>query len=412
MKVCLINETDISGGAARATYRLHKALQNFSIDSELHVNHKLTDDWTVHGPTKTLDIVKVRAKLYLAKYITKLCKTNNPILHSPAIFNSKWPTKINNLNSDIVHLNWINGEMMSIADISRINKPLVWTMHDMWPFCGAEHITDFSERYKIGYFNSNRPSDEAGFDLNKYIWNKKLRYWNKPINIIAPSEWMAQCVKNSFLMKNWDVKVIPNTLDTDFWTPIDKYLSRNLLNLPSDVPLIAFGALGTNQYHKGFDLLFDALKILKDLMPDIEIVIFGESKPKIQIDFGFPVHYLGHITDDLVLKIIYNSVDVMVVPSRTESFGQTASEAQACGTPVVCFDVCGLKDIVLQEITGYLVKAFNTEELAKAIYLILNDELRLKEMSINSRKYAIKKFSNDAVIDLILSYYKKIIDNY
>ena len=149
-------------------------------------------------------------------------------MHSPQIFSSPfWLKAINESDADIIHLHWFQNEMISVSDISKIKKPLVWTLHDMWGFCGAEHIS-YDRRWKEGYLKKNRPVGEGHFDLNRWTWIRKKKYWKDPINIITPSDWMKQNVKISYLMKKWPVYSIPNAIDMKIWKPVDKNLSRNI----------------------------------------------------------------------------------------------------------------------------------------------------------------------------------------
>ena len=108
--------------------------------------------------------------------------------------------------------------MLSIADIGKIKKPIVWTLHDMWAFCGAEHYSQV-DRWRSGYNKKNRPTYESGFDINRWTWLRKLNHWHKPIHIVSPSNWLANCVRESKLMNNWPVSVVPNLLNTDNWKP-------------------------------------------------------------------------------------------------------------------------------------------------------------------------------------------------
>ena len=407
MKIAIVNETDISGGAARATFRLHNALLENNVDSHMYVNHKISDNSTITGADGVTEKIKIRLKLYLARYFSKYNSSSNPIHHSLACFNSKWPKLLNNSNCDLVHLNWINGEMMSVKDIGLIKKPLVWTLHDMWAFCGSEHIS-YDNRFQEGYTSLNNNSKIRGIDLDKWVWKRKKFFWKNPINIVTPSSHMAQCVKNSCLMKEWPVTVIPNAIDTEFWKPIDMRISRNILNLPNDCPLICFGAIGVNQYHKGFDILKSSLKLLKNEIKDLRLIVFGQSRPKNDIDLGFPIHYTGYLNDEISLRLIYSSVNVLVVPSRFESFGQTASEAQACGTPVVAFDFSGPKDIVCHKETGYLAKYCDDQDLAKGIKWTIDNQKKLKK---KSRENAIRKFSYKRVSSDHKKLYSKILES-
>jgi glycosyltransferase involved in cell wall biosynthesis len=408
MNVFQINQSDSLGGAARAAYRIHLAIRQQGEESKMLVNVKCSDDWTVEGPQSLIDKVRARLSPHAAKTIRNLLKTKNLILHSPAIIPSAFPAFINESDVDIVNLHWVAWEMLSISDIAKISKPLVWTLHDMWAFCGAEHYTnDF--RWKEGYVNFNRPIYEEGFDLNKWTWERKLKNWVQPFNLVTPSNWLAECVKKSALMRDWPVTVIPNPLDLRVWRPADKKLARDLLGLPLDLPLVTFGALGggTNPI-KGFDLLVEALGHLRNEGQHFELVVFGQLQPAEAIDFGFPIHYLGHLNDDVALRLVYSSADLMVVPSRLEAFGQTASEAQAGGIPVVGFNVGGLRDIVDHKVTGYLATPYDSVDLAVGIeYVLSNSEKFL--FGAAAQKRAEIYFDSRGVAQKYINLYESIL---
>ena len=339
-----------------------------------------------------------------------LKKTENKIIHSPSVFPSNWVKHINNSNVDIVHLHWIQSEMLSIKDISKIKKPIVWTLHDMWAFCGAEHYSS-DNRWRKGYNPDNRPLYESGFDLNRWTFERKVKYWKNPINIVTPSKWLSNCAKESKLMSNYTVSVIANPINTDVFKPIDKKKAREKLNLPKDIHLILFSAIsGGKDPRKGFDLLVNSLEYLRNDIKTkkFQLVVVGQEKQKLPFNLGFPIHYLGHLNNDLSLRYSYGSADVMVVPSRLEAFGQTASEAHACGLPVVTFNVGGLPDIVEHKKTGYIAKAFDTKDLANGISWVL-DNSEIKKLNFYSREVAKIKFSEKNIADSYIKIYKKLI---
>ena len=371
MNILHVNHSDINGGAARAAYRLHHALRASGVDSTMLVNVAAAGDWTVQGPRNKWEKLAARVRPTLVGPLVKTLNTQNPIIHSPAVLPSNWVERLNASDADVVHLHWVAGEMMSIADIGRIRKPMVWTLHDMWAFCGAEHYTeDF--RWRDGYHRHNRPAHESGFDLNRWTWQRKRKHWRQPIHIVSPSQWLANCARESVLMRDWPVSVVPNCLDTERWKPMAKALARQLLGLPADVPLLLFGAMGGGQDpRKGFDLLAGALQHLRGQVPGMELVVFGQLAPQQPPELGYPVHFTGHLHDDLSLRALYCAADALVVPSRQDNLPNTAVEAQACGTPVVAFDIGGLPDIVEHLHTGYLVKAFDDKDLAAGIAWIV-----------------------------------------
>jgi glycosyltransferase involved in cell wall biosynthesis len=409
LKILHINHSDIGGGAARAAYRIHHALRSSGVDSLMWVNKAAEGDWTVGNFLNKRETVMIQIRSLVSGISRRSMRTANPILHSPAILPSQWVKRINATGADVVHLHWVQGEMLSIADIGRIEKPIVWTLHDMWAFCGAEHLA-WDDRWRDGYRRDNRPAHESGFDLNRWTWQRKRKQWQRPMHIVTPSQWLGDCVRESALMRDWPVSVVPNCLDTDYWTPLDQVLARELLGLPADVPLIAFGSHGANAaHHKGFDLLQAALQHLRDesSLRGLELVIFGQRAPPSPPSLGFPLHYTGHLSDDLSLRVLYSAADAIVIPSRQDNLPNTGVEAHACGTPVVAFNTGGLPDIVEHQRTGYLAKAFDLMDLAAGIKWVLG-EGAVEALGLKARERAVALFSSEVIAAKYRSLYEQM----
>ncbi len=406
MKVIHISNSN-GGGAGGAAYRIHKSLINSGINSEMWVNVLKTEDETVKSSTKIFKKFIIFIRRNAKKLLMIFFKTKNPILHSPSFLSSSWVKNINSSDADVVNLHWVQHEMLSISDISKINKPLVWTLHDMWSFCGAEHVS-WDERWKEGYNIDNRPSHESGFDLNRWTWLRKKKYWKKPIQIITSSTWLMKCVKLSKLMQNWPCETIPNAIDTEFWKPTNKQSARHIFNLPSNVFILAFGSANAIQEpHKGFDLLLEALqKIQRENLIELQLVIFGQKKLQKKIPIDIPIHNLGYL-DDVKLKELYSAVDAVIVPSRKDNFPSVALEAQACGAPVVSFNIGGLPDIIKHQITGYIAEAFDTKALANGIFWVMKN-FKIKKLGQNSRKNVINNFNENLIAKKYVEIYKKV----
>lgn len=409
MRVFALNLSDSVGGAAKAAYRIHQAVRGLGINSSLVVHRKTLNDSDIIGPKTNFEILFDRFRSGIGVLIARLIRTENADYHSPAIFPTFWYQKLNRSNADVVHLHWIHGEMMSVDDLGSIEKPLVWTLHDMWAFSGAEHYSE-ALRWKEGYSQSNRPKGETGFDLNRWAWLRKKKAWKKPIQIVTPSQWLASCVKGSALMRDWPVEVIPNPINVDQWAPVDKKQARDKLGLPQDVPLILFGAIGgAADPRKGFDLLQEALHQLSGGINGLELVVFGQAAPAQPIDLGFPVHYLGHLVSETDMQTAYSAADGLIAPSRQEVFGQTASEAHACGCPAVAFEGTGLADVIEHQKTGYLAKAGNVQDLANGITWILDSVSKSDALNLAARKRAIEKFSYPVVAQQYQNIYSKVM---
>lgn len=407
------------GGAARAATRIAEAIAQHS--QELGVTLDLR---SVTGPAHPLGGVApypggwARAVRY-ASSLRRRAADRLPWtpatteLHSRADVWTGLGRELNRADVDVINLRWLGTGTLSIEEIGRLTHPVVLSLHDMWVLCGAEHVS-YDERYVTGYRRGDRPAGEAGVDWNRRTWRRKRRSWRRPMHLTTPSRWLADCVRRSALMSDWPVTVIPNPLDTDFWRPADRVASRAGLGLPTHRTLVLAGADGgMGRFVKGGDLLDEALHRLPGRTADragndIEVVTFGGAErwrePPGRLPF--PVHHLGQLEDDRMLRETYSACDVMVVPSRLEAFGQTASEAQACGTPVVAFDAAGPRDIVDDGSTGRLAAPFDPESLADAIWWVIEDPSRRDTLGARARAQASVRFAPHAIASAYVDVYR------
>lgn len=412
LRPLLLSCSDAAGGAARAAFRLHRSLIGAGVPSHMLVGVKASDWDAVEGPRSLMgrSVAALRAVVGVAG--VRLQKTNNQVLHSLNFLPSYYHRRRSVLTKDVVHLHWVGNEFLSVGDIGRIMQPVVWTMHDMWPFCGAEHYApdDGSARWRVGYRHTNRQMGDRGIDLDRWTWARKRAAWKRPIRLVAPSRWLAECAQQSALMHDWPVSVVPNVLDTAHFRPWPKALSRQMLNLPVDRKLILFGAMGGgHDPRKGWDLLQDALRQIAPAMQDAAGVIFGQSEPLRVPELGMPLHWLGPLHDDVTLSLAYSAADVMVVPSRQENLPQTGTEAQSCGCPVVAFDCTGLPDVVDHGSTGYLATAYDPADLAQGIRWVLEDPERYLALSTAARNRAVRLWDSSIVVPQYLDVYRQAI---
>lgn len=372
MQIIHINQSDAIGGAAKAAARIHEAVREGGVNSRLYVAQATHHAEGTELASSRWDRLAGPVRRQVTRRVTSLLKTGNVVAHEPALFSNAISRRLRTSDADIAHLHWVTDNMLSVGEIGRLPMPIVWTLHDMWAFCGAEHYAE-DARWRSGYDVHNRPAHESGFDLNRWIWARKRRIWKSPMQIVAPSHWLAGLARQSALMGDWPIEVIPNAIDTKEWTPIDKRVAREALNLPPDVPLVLFGAMGGSaDPRKGFDLLTEALdRLFTAGGTGLELLVFGGKRINTSETLGFPARYLGHLSDDLSLQLVYSAADVLVIPSRLDNLPNTGVEALACGTPLVGFDVGGMSDLILHKDTGYLARPQNASDLADGIRWVL-----------------------------------------
>lgn len=416
MKILHLSTDDFSGGASRAAYRLHTALLQNGIDSTMRVlMHQTANDKVIagRGLRSFFEKVKGRINKNIREFTERNWKTDNLIMHSFGLVSAGIVEEINHSDADVVNLHWIVN-LLSIEDIGKIRKPIVWTLHDMWAFCGGEHVVtdDETSRFRVGYLPDNRPIGESGPDLNRQAWESKKKLWaNQQFNIVTPGHWMARCAKESVLFRNAPITVIPNPIEIDnLWRPIPKDFARRTLGLRQDKKYVLSGSAGGMPHLKGEDLLKQAMaKVVQTDSETIELLIFGQYQPANNDGWPCKVHWLGHVRDDHVMTLIYSAADVMMVPSRQDNLPNTAVEAHACGVPVAAFNIGGLPDIVEHQKSGWLAQAFDTDNLANGVSWILGDQARWIELSKTARNIALEKFSARLVTEQYMQIYKQAL---
>jgi glycosyltransferase involved in cell wall biosynthesis len=221
-------------------------------------------------------------------------------------------------------------------------------------------------------------------------------------HLVAPSEWIAQLARDTGVVSNPDVTVIPNGIDTSYYTPD----SSGGTYIETDQTNILFGAVSaTSDPRKGYDLLAAALRGLPD-SSDYACIVFGDDNPDL-CKIGIQTESVGHLPEKDLIGL-YGDCDVMVVPSRQESFGQTALEALACGTPVVAFNATGLRDIVVHKETGYLADPYDPADLRAGIEWVTHDEERQIRLARAARIDAEERFEIETTAGQYAELYDRV----
>ena len=406
MKIVHVNFSDSIGGVAIAVKRIHNTLLENNVNSILVVSEQNDHNSNIFSINKTSETIKNTIKSSISRQLKYIFKTENKNTHSLNIISSNNLDLINSLKPDYVNLHWIGNETISISDIKKIKSKIVWTLHDMWPFCGAEHYTDDS-RYIDGYLKNNRPIYEKGVDINKFIWKKKIKYFNNIGKIICNSKWMYDCAKKSYLFKDKKISQIPLMLDAKIWKPFEKEYARKFFNIALKSKVIIFGADNyLKNKRKGFDLFKKAIsEIKKNFQEEIVIMLFGVTElnlKEIENELNnIKIINIGKISDENLLRLVYSCADVVVVPSLTESFGLVGQESIHCGVPCVVFESTGLTSIINHKQNGYVAKYNSTEDLSTGIlWCIKNFEKKNDDIY----RDALKTFDSKKIIQKYLAF--------
>ena len=391
-RILHLSTHDTNGGAARAAVALHEAMLGQGVESRLH---------TGSGP-------RFLAASTLDRQLWRLQKSPTITWRSPARFGSLRAEHINRSSADVVNLHWVTNGFMSVKEIGRITKPVVWSLYDMWPFAGTEHYgTDAPDaRWRTGYTKANRPADESGVDLDRLTWEAKRRDWARPMHIVPASSWLTDSVRGSALMGSWPIHRVPHVVDSAAFSPMRSGDARAQLGLPADVPLILFlASAGIHDARKGFDLLEQALPAVRQVHPDVAVVVVGPVAAAYESPSATRIIWQGPVQGDAALRLLYCAADVTAVPSREDNMPLTAMEATTCGRPVVGFDIGGLPDIVCHQETGFLAAPFDTAQLAVGLSQAVSDSLHEQSWSRQARDHAVATWSGQAIVPQYLDVY-------
>lgn len=393
MKVLHFSTNDIKGGAAKAAFRIHQAVEQL-VDSFMAVNNKESDEYRILFPQSLTQRTLIKVLTQLNYQPARFLKGDKGLMFSNGLLSSPGQFDIlHTVNPDIVNLHWINEGLLSIKRISQFSTPVVWTVHDMWPFTGGCHYTINCEAYKSKCGKCPQLNSRKQYDLSTYVFNLKKRLKNK-ITFVAPSLWMKRCIEESDLFKDSPVLHIPYPINTELYKPRSKSVIRELFGLPQNKNLILFGAMNALQdERKGYNYLLRALEHLRDdqyLVENTEIVVFGSSRPQDELNKMFKTHYLGRFADELSLSLIYSACDVFVAPSTQDNLPNTVIESLASGVPVVAFSIGGMTDMIESGVHGFLAEPLSSEGLAVGIKTVLMGD-RTKWAS-NSRKKVIDTY--------------------
>jgi len=420
MRVLIINTSERIGGAAVASYRLMEALKSNGIKAKMLVRDKQTEQITVACLPRTwknkFHFVWERGVIWMHNHFSK----QNLFAVSLADSGTDITCLPEFKEADVIHLAWINQGMLSLQDIKKIlssGKPVVWTMHDMWPCTGICHHARECTNYQKECHNCPFLYNGGGaHDLSYKTFTKKKKiYHNANITFVACSKWLASLAKQSALLADHKVMDIPNPINIHTFCPDNERGARDRCHLPQDKKLILFGSVKITDKRKGIDYLIEACQQLVKNYPgienNVEIVVFGNNSDQLKDLVPFPVRSLDFVSSEPKLAEVYNAVDVYVTPSLEENLPNMIMESLACGTPCVGFRIGGIPEMIDHLQNGYVAEYKSSEDLAKGIYWCLN-EADPKILKENCVRKVLSNYSEGTVAQQYIHIYNQITGNY
>ena len=399
MRILIVNTSERTGGAAVAANRLMKALNNNGAKAKMLVRDKETETLTVvplpHSPRLRWHFLWERLVIFCRLHFSR------QHLFEVDIANAGYDiTKLPEFQeADVIHLHWVNQGMLSLKGIQKIlqsGKPVVWTMHDIWPATALCHVTLGCQHFTSQCGNCQLlPGGGSSHDYSTTIWQRKQRMLaDENIYFVACSHWLESEAKRSALLKGQKITSIPNPIDTRIYKRGNKQEARQRLGLPLDKKLILFASQRVTNVNKGMDYLIEACRQLQ--ISDAAVVILGGHAEEVVSQLSLEAYPLGYVNDEQRIVDVYHAADVFVLPSLSENLPNTIMEAMACGVPCVGFKVGGIPEEIDHRRNGYVAEYRSAEDLARGICWILT-EADYEELSKNAVQKVVQNYSQQSV---------------
>ena len=409
MRVLIVNTSERTGGAAVAANRLMKALNNNGVKAKMLVRDKTTETLTV-VPLPRSPFLHWH---FLWERLVIFCRLHFSRQHLFEVDIANAGSDITKLpefqEADVIHLHWINQGMLSLKGIQKIlqsGKPVVWTMHDIWPATALCHVTLGCQQFTTQCTHCRLlPGGGSSNDFSTAVWQRKHRMLaDGNIYFVACSHWLASEAKRSALLEGQKVTSIPNPIDTRIYKRGKKNEARQRLGLPLDKKLILFASQRVTNANKGMDYLIEACQQLK--LDDAAVVILGGHAEEVVSQLSLEAYPLGYVNEEQRIVDVYNAADVFVLPSLSENLPNTIMEAMACGVPCVGFKVGGIPEEIDHRRNGYVADYRNSEDLARGIRWILA-EADYEELSKNAVHKVLQNYSQQSVALKYLDVYQQ-----
>jgi len=386
--------SQLAGGAGIAAQRLHLALCRAGVKSVLHFGAGEAIDSTM-VPAFQNRTFFWRNAVALANSWRGRREAKGGFVTSPRWVRKTPIQRFGGLPS-VANLHWVARwlDLPTFLGSLPPGMPLVWSLHDLIPITGGCHYPGECDHFTRQCGNcpqqrKPRPRD----DSYKFFRIKDRCYAKKNLHLVGNSEWTTSQIRRSGLAKHaMSIHTIHYGLDVEQYKSVDKLCARRAVGIPDDRFVVGFACMDFSEERKGAALLLEALKVLP--AQKILLLAFGAGKwPRAS---GIETMQLGTLNSSQLQCLFYSASDVFAMPSRAETFGNTALEAMACETPVIAYAAGGLTDVVADRETGLLEPEIGSVSgLARMLQWIWQHPAERRAMGTAARQRVISQFTDD-----------------
>lgn len=416
MKILHLSTSDATGGAAIAAHRLMQAQQTLGLDARMLVAERQTSDASVAGikPALLWHMAKLGERLEIVAH--NRSRRGMWSVDTASLGTRAWKSHLLK-DADILHLHWINQGFLSLGALQHIfdlGKPVVWTLHDMWPLTAICHHAQDCTLYLHACASCPLLQRPAPDDLSHKVFLKKQGlYAHAPLTLVACSDWLAAKARESALTGHLRVESITNPIDTAFFQPGSQAEARRALGLPEDMALILFVAQKATNPAKGLAYLLAALAQLfaegsvnKD---KVGVVIAGLEADRAASMLPCKAFPMGYISDPHTTRLLYQACTLLAMPTLMDNLPNTIAEAACAALPTVGFHVGGLPQMIVHGQTGLLARLQDTADLARQLRTALC-EAPLEEWGRAAREKALQMYGAERVAQRYLNLYNELLN--
>jgi glycosyltransferase involved in cell wall biosynthesis len=398
LSIVHINTHDVAGGAAKVAWRLVESQRETGHNSNMLVSNKKSSSGYSFEFSEKPDMS-----------IQNQCRSKGQIDYE---FYGSYDLIKNPLvqSADVLHLHNLHGRYFNLFSLSVLShaKPIVWTLHDMYPITGHCVHSFNCDKWQNGCGDCPflRVTYALPVDTSaQLLEDKKLIYDHSYLQIVTPSHWLKSKVEKSIL-GNHPVELIYNGINTNTFRPYDKKESRKIFGIPTDafvIGSVANGGALQNQW-KGSHYSQAVLDILRDKLNCVFVNIGSSCESKDRQIINIP-----HISDENKLAQAYSVLDVFLYTPIADNCPLVVIESLACGVPIVTFGVGGVPELVRDGRDGYILNYRDVMGLVQSLEKLAKNRNLCDEFGSNARQWAISKFEHKLIADQYLNLYQRCL---